>query len=446
MIGAGTGRQRVSRASLSNSENAGPSLALAPSGPGGVLSDVTNTTSQSGSANGQHKSAPNGGGVPCTKPPHLQQQHQHQQEQQPPQQPPPQQQQYQRQQSVAQGAVQDLASSTTSASSPEVDVDMVHAENPQYAAEYLVDIFTTLQKSENEHLPQPGYMDKQPQVNSKMRAILVDWLVDVHKKYKLKPETLFLAVSLIDRFLEKRNTMRRQLQLVGITALLVAAKFEEMYPPQIHDFVYVTDKAYTKNEVIRMEVTMLTALECRICRPTPFNFLERFMCVNGCTDAHRDLAQYLLELTITDYKMIRYAPSHLAAAAVLLSNKLLKRRPAWPAALEKHAKMNEQVLKECAKEICGLLENAEQSQLQAIRKKYSQAKHHAVAKLCFAGSPTSSGGVSEDFQARTASGRRTSTSRRVSGVVGPTDPSPVGAEDSQTLSAPVSGLMGIASV
>jgi len=258
-----------------------------------------------------------------------------------------------------------------------------HIEDPQHVHEYVPDIYEHLQQEELRYLPEPNYMDNQPHVNSKMRAILVDWLVDVHKKYKLHPETLFLAIGLVDRFLERRNTARRHLQLVGVAALLIAAKFEELYPPQVQDFVYITDKAYSKEEVLRMEVSMLTVLEFQVCRPTATHFMDRFQRINGCTEAHRDLAQYLLELTLTEYRMVRYSPSHLAAAALLLSNKLLRRQPSWTASLARRTGLTEQVLRECAREICGLLEMAEASQMQAVRKKFSQQKHHAVAKLNF---------------------------------------------------------------
>jgi cyclin B len=79
-----------------------------------------------------------------------------------------------------------------------------------------------------------------------MRAILVDWLVDVHAKFKLVNETLFLTINLIDRFLEKTLVSRKNLQLVGVTCMFIATKYEEIYPPDLKDFVYVTDKAYTK--------------------------------------------------------------------------------------------------------------------------------------------------------------------------------------------------------
>jgi len=278
------------------------------------------------------------------------------------------------------------ATPTHSAASPspiDLEADQHHAEDPQQVVEYVSDIYRHLQREEVECLPDPGYMDRQVQVNAPMRAILVDWLVDVHKKYKLRPETLFIAISLVDRFLERRATARRHLQLVGVTALLLASKFEEMYPPQVKDFVYVTDKAYSEDEVMNMEVSMLTVLDFRICRPTAIHFLYRFQLVNGCTEAHRDLVQYLLELTLVDYRMVKYKPSHLAAAAILLSNKLLRRQPCWTPAAVKHTRMTEQMLKECAKEMCKLVETAEANPLQAVRKKFSQLKHHQVAKMTF---------------------------------------------------------------
>ena len=87
-------------------------------------------------------------------------------------------------------------------------------------------------------------MSKQTDINAKMRAILIDWLVEVHLKFKLVAETLYLTVSLIDRFLEREQIPRNKLQLVGVTAMFVACKYEEVFPPACSDFVFVSDKLY----------------------------------------------------------------------------------------------------------------------------------------------------------------------------------------------------------
>ena len=83
-----------------------------------------------------------------------------------------------------------------------------------------------------------------------MRGILVDWIIEVHLKFKLLPETLFLTVSLIDRYLEKTQIMRTKLQLVAVSAMLIASKYEEIYAPEVRDFVFITDNAYTKEEIL----------------------------------------------------------------------------------------------------------------------------------------------------------------------------------------------------
>lgn len=89
-------------------------------------------------------------------------------------------------------------------------------------------------------------MKSQPDINDKMRAILVDWIIEVHLKFKLQPETLFIAINIMDRYLEKVRVEKGYLQLVGVTALMIAAKYEEIYPPEVKDFVFITDKAYMK--------------------------------------------------------------------------------------------------------------------------------------------------------------------------------------------------------
>ena len=103
-------------------------------------------------------------------------------------------------------------------------------------------------------------MRQQAHINEKMRAILIDWLVEVHLKFRLKTETLYLTFNLIDRFLERVQVSRSKLQLVGVTCLLLASKYEEIYPPDLRDFVYVTDKAYTKKQILQMEGKMLKEL------------------------------------------------------------------------------------------------------------------------------------------------------------------------------------------
>merc|ERR1719424_1700846 len=120
-----------------------------------------------------------------------------------------------------------------------------------------------------------------------------------------------------------------------------------MYPPQVADLVHVTDKAYSRADILQMEVSILTALDFKICSPTSMLFLERYQRVNGCNEAHRYLAQYLVELSLPDYNMLKYGASCRAASAVFLSNKLMRQTPAWKAAAVKHSHFTEAMLKDC---------------------------------------------------------------------------------------------------
>jgi cyclin B len=260
-------------------------------------------------------------------------------------------------------------------------VDQADANSTQTVAEYAADICTNLREVEAGLPKLDGYMDRQPDVNEKMRQILVDWLVEVHLKFKLSPETLFLTVRLLDRYLAVKTVKRSKLQLAGVTCMLLAAKFEEIYAPEVRDFVNITDKAYSKAEILDTEVCILNALQFRIQTVSPYFFLCRFLQVMKYGKTHTFLAQYILELTLVDYRMLKYPPTHLASAAALLANKIMRISPPWPGTLTKHTRNTEASLKTCAKEMCALLQGAEKSSLQALRKKFSSDKYGGVAKL-----------------------------------------------------------------
>jgi len=197
----------------------------------------------------------------------------------------------------------------------------------------------------------------------------------------LGSETLFLTVSLLDRYLKTRPVARAKLQLVGVTCMLIASKFEEIYAPEVRDFVNITDKAYSKQTILDMEVSILKTLDFKVVTVSPFAFLQRFLGVMKYGKTHRYLAQYILELTLVDYRMLKYLPSYLAAAAVLLANKIMRVSEPWPQTLTRHTRHPESDLKGCAKEMCALLQGAEKSSLQALRKKFSSEKWGQVAKL-----------------------------------------------------------------
>ena len=182
------------------------------------------------------------------------------------------------------------------------------AEVDQAVVPYLTEIHRHYRETEGLKHASPSYMSKQADINVKMRSILIDWLVEVHLHFELMPETLYLTVNLIDRFLEKEQIMRNKLQLVGVTAMFMASKYEEIYAPECRDFVYISDKAYTRDEILRMEGLMLARLNFQLTAPNAFVFVKRFAKVAGIATTPRSttelLANYLVELTLQDYKML----------------------------------------------------------------------------------------------------------------------------------------------
>ncbi len=118
-------------------------------------------------------------------------------------------------------------------------------EDVQEVPEYSDTIFEYLMQTECQFLPREGYMMIQTDVNEKMRAILIDWLVEVQIKFMLLPETLYLTTNLIDRYLGLEKVTKDKLQLVGVACMLIATKYEEIYAPEVKDFVYISDNAYT---------------------------------------------------------------------------------------------------------------------------------------------------------------------------------------------------------
>ena len=186
--------------------------------------------------------------------------------------------------------------------------------------DYVRDIYTSRKKLQERGRTPSNYMDNQKHVNVKMRAILIDWLWEVWLKFKLKNETMFLTVQLIDRYLAKRPCVRRKLQLVGVTAMLVAAKAEEIYFPEILDFSYITDRAYSRQNIIDMEGVVINALEFDLAIPTAYTFIQYYSqnvepdCVRT-----RNAAVYAFGAVSSSVQMSAELPSQVAFGCMLFS-------------------------------------------------------------------------------------------------------------------------------
>ena len=258
------------------------------------------------------------------------------------------------------------------------DVDARDASNPQAVTEYVNDMYAHFREKELETSVNPTYMSRQAHINEKMRAILIDWLVEVHLKFKLVPETLYLTVNLIDRYLLGSPVERSNLQLVGVSALLLASKYEEIYPPELKDLVYITDKAYTQEQILGMEEKMVKALKYKMTIASIHCFMMRYLKAGHADRRMVWLASYVAERMLQEYDMLKYLPSMVAACAVYIARKNLGRN-AWSPTLLHYAQYTESSLRACLEEMNGVIHSTKGS--LAVKKKYSSEKYGQVALM-----------------------------------------------------------------
>ena len=208
-----------------------------------------------------------------------------------------------------------------------LNLDEEDLDDPLMVAEYVVEIFDYLKELELETMPNSQYIEHQPDLEWKMRGILVDWLIEVHTNFRLLPETLFLAVNIIDRFLSAEVVALDRLQLVGVTAMFIASKYEEVLSPHVTNFSRVADDTFSEKEILDAERHVLATLEYNMSYPNPMNFLRRISKADNYDIETRTLGKYLMEISLLDHRFMGYCQSHISAAAMYLARVILGRGP-----------------------------------------------------------------------------------------------------------------------
>ncbi|KAK9808180.1 hypothetical protein WJX73_005721 [Symbiochloris irregularis] len=263
------------------------------------------------------------------------------------------------------------------------DIDVHDEHEPITCATYAQDIYAHLFASEKLRRPSTTYMESyQNDLTAQMRSILVDWMIEVAQEYELVSDTLFLAISYIDRFLTVKQIERTRLQLVGVACLLIAAKYEEIYAPQVDELCFITENTYTRQEIIAMETDVLDGLKFECTTPTVKVFLRRFCVAAGDTVSQQRLhflTSYLAELALPEYSALQYLPSQVAAAAVLVAGFSIDTNFAWTPALQHYTRCSASELSAPARMLHTLFLNARTSPLPAAREKFSNITYGNVA-------------------------------------------------------------------
>ncbi|XP_010498494.1 PREDICTED: cyclin-B2-3-like isoform X1 [Camelina sativa] len=261
-----------------------------------------------------------------------------------------------------------------------IDIDASDEKNPLAVVEYVNDMHTFYRKSENLSCVPPNYMDNQQDLNERMRGILIDWLIEVHYKFELMEETLYLTINAIDRFLAVHQIVRKKLQLVGVTALLLACKYEEVSVPVVDDLILISDKAYTRREVLDMEKLMANTLQFNFSLPTPYVFMKRFLKAAQSDKKLEVLSFFMIELCLVEYEMLEYLPSKLAASAVYTAQCTLKGYEEWSKTCEFHTGYTEEQLLACARKMVAFHHKAGTGKLTGVHRKYNTSKFCHAAR------------------------------------------------------------------
>jgi hypothetical protein len=180
--------------------------------------------------------------------------------------------------------------------------------------------------------PDPTYMESlQHSITWKMRKTLVVWLIEVHKEYALRPETLYLCIHLLDRFSSYSTIDRSHYQLVGITCLWIAAKYEENHGrvPHVKNLSYMCCESYSEKEFIFMERRILLVLGFDLGYPTCEPFLKRLIQLNNDVFSQvetRCMARYILDMTLLHRRFLHFSSNTLAQASLLVSDFIMTGR------------------------------------------------------------------------------------------------------------------------
>lgn len=271
---------------------------------------------------------------------------------------------------------------------PEIeDIDAEDAGNPQLVVEYVNDIYNYLRHVEKVQNVKADYLGDQTEILPKMRAVLIDWLIGVHLQFHLLQETLYTTVAILDRYLQHdvKKISRSKLQLVGVASMLIAAKYEEIYAPEVKDFVYITDRAYTERDILKMEIRVLSVLNFNLGRPLPLHFLRRASKAGGVEAATHTLAKYIMELSLGSYTMCSVPPSVLAAAALALAMRALETESrlseVWNSTLQHYTQYSLAHIKPVIQQLAVILVGAPNAKLATVYTKYAHKKFMKISRI-----------------------------------------------------------------
>jgi len=277
--------------------------------------------------------------------------------------------------------------------------DLPQVENDQFVTDYVEDIMCALR--EDELVNRGGcviengfdFMAAQKDLNFRMRGVLVDWLLEVHRKFKMLPSTCFLSINLLDRYLAKRQISRKKLQLTGCCCLWIASKYHEIYAPEMDDFIYISDNAFSEQELMKCEIDILKTLSFALTVPTVLSFAERYIKVAEYYLVKQreikiisDLIMFIAESSILNYSLSKKHPSVVGAAGFVyacMATKVFSVQRFVDDGLAKVVGYNLKQMMPALKEIDKMVRSQKANKHKSVYKKYCSSQYSRIGKIDF---------------------------------------------------------------
>lgn len=268
----------------------------------------------------------------------------------------------------------------TSKLPPKPSNQLIHRRNPQNVEKYNKRITNYLITRDRSRRVPSNYLESHKTITAKMRAQLVDWLVDVSLRFKVLDETLFAGVWILDRYLSRTMELeKRILQLAGITSLMLAAKMEEVYPPSAADYLEVCDGAYSEADLLDQEALILSSLRFDLAVATSLQLFRLFTREMNLSRKSYFFGEYLLHCALLDSKSLRYSPNELSAGALFLVDKMFKGGLNWKSEIGGTMGIELARAKVVAKEVYKMLKRSRE--WAAVKRKYARVEVLEVSKF-----------------------------------------------------------------
>ena len=269
-----------------------------------------------------------------------------------------------------------------------------HSSCPQDVFEYIDDIYGNLLMEEQAYCESntkinPCYMANQKHISTDMRCILVNWLIEVHFQLQYKDSTLFLCISLIDRYLSYNTIERVNYQLLGIAALFISCKQEEITIPNPKDFLFLTENAYTLEQMFAMESELLHFTNFYLLIPTTLDFVMIHIKKHNLSNKEKHFALYLITCVLNEYKLLKYTNSIISCAVMYITHKLFSKNNyqifmdtnlyTCPNNTDNHK--HSETFKQCILDICYCVDTSSNSEYTATKVKFENETYDKVSLL-----------------------------------------------------------------